>query len=103
MTTTDLEWIMDDSDDVDEINDSRVCGCKYEESRKNQKILVGYDLSSRDRCVIHHTPIPRNSSRLNKSVAKIFSDLSGQPRNALLETLKKGSFINESITEGFNP
>ena len=39
-----------------------VCGCSYEEVRKNQKILVGYDLSSRDRCVIHHTPIPRNKA-----------------------------------------
>lgn len=38
-----------------------------------------------------------------KSVANIFSALSGQPRNALLQTLKKGSFINEMITEDFNP
>lgn len=38
-----------------------------------------------------------------KSVANIFSALSGQPKNALLETLKKGSFINEMITEDFSP
>ena len=38
-----------------------------------------------------------------KSVANIFSALSGQPRNALLKTLETGSFINEMITEDFNP
>ena len=33
-----------------------VCRCDYEKDRKNQKILVGYGLSSRDRCV--HSPEP---------------------------------------------
>ena len=27
MTTTDLAWIMDDLDDVEKIDDSRVCVC----------------------------------------------------------------------------
>ena len=51
MTTTDLAWTMDDLDDVDEIDHSRVCRCNYEEDEKNQKILVGRLISSRDQCV----------------------------------------------------
>ena len=47
-----LENVVCENDDVD----PRVCRCNYEEDRKNQKILVGYGLSSRDRCVIHHNP-----------------------------------------------
>ena len=61
MTTTDLAWTMDDLDDVDEIDDSRVCRCNYEEDEKNQKILVGSG-SLAETSVL--TPIPRNRSHL---------------------------------------
>jgi hypothetical protein len=44
-----------------------------------------------------------NKAAAARSIANIYSALSGQPRNALLETLSKGSFINETITEDFNP
>ena len=44
-----------------------------------------------------------NKAAAAKSVANIFSALSGQPRNSLLETLSTGSFINETLTEDFNP
>ena len=60
MTTTDLAWIMDDLDDVDEIDDSRVCRCNYEEDEKNQKILVGYGILAESSVL---TPIPRNNGR----------------------------------------
>ena len=33
-----------------------MCGCNYREDQKNQKILVGYGLISRNQCVIHHYP-----------------------------------------------
>ena len=58
MITTDLAWIMDDLDDVDEINDSRVCRCNYEEDEKNRKILVGYGILAETSVL---TPIPRNT------------------------------------------
>ena len=48
---------MDDLDDVDEIDDSRVCRCNYEEDEKNQKILVGYGILAETSVL---TPIPRN-------------------------------------------
>ena len=48
---------MDDLDDVDEIDDSRVCRCNYEEDEKNQKILVGYGILA-ETSVLNH--IPRN-------------------------------------------
>ena len=58
MTTTDLAWIMDDLDDVEKIDDSRVCRCNYEEDEKNQKIFVGYGILAETNVL---NPIPRNS------------------------------------------
>ena len=48
---------MDDLDDVDEIDHSRVCRCNYEEDEKNRKILVGYGILAETSVL---TPIPRN-------------------------------------------
>ena len=59
MTTTDLAWTMDDLDDVDEIDHSRVCRCNYEEDEKNQKILVDYGSLAAETSVL--TPITRNT------------------------------------------
>jgi hypothetical protein len=36
-------------------------------------------------------------------VANIYSVLTGQPRNNLLEMLRKGSLFNEELIDDFNP
>ena len=51
---------MDDLDDVDEIDHSRVCRCNYEEDEKNRKILVGYGIVAETSVL---TPIPRNNAK----------------------------------------
>ena len=57
MITTDLAWIMDDLDDVDEIGDSRVRMCNSEEDEKNQKILVGSGSLAETSVLFTITPI----------------------------------------------
>ena len=48
---------MDDLDDFEKTDDSRVCVCDYEEDEENQKIFVGCGLLAETSVL---TPIPRN-------------------------------------------
>ena len=60
---------MDDLDDVDEIDDSRVCRCNYEEDEKNRKILVGYGIRiSRDQCVNAYSSQHRVAQQYNRYI-----------------------------------
>ena len=63
---------MDDLDDVDEIDDSRVCRCNYEEDEKNRKILVGYGILAETSVL---TPIPRNTISLSGKEIPVLSVL----------------------------